>query len=175
MKDEIIREIFKAFSVEMSDGDFLDEGVWEDLFREAIPAPTAPEAPTYTAFDDEGHLYLKGDILAREAYEAASAVYQDRLEAYSDASNRADLAWQYIVTFFEAPATTERQIIKALEDAFEAVEDYGGGNLANAYYQIVTCHGIFPPPSIRVRPNLRTDNEANEIHGRTDHRHPGRA
>ena len=28
----------------------------------------------------------------------------------------------------------------------------------------VTCHGIFPPPSIRVRPNLRADNEANEIH-----------
>jgi transposase-like protein len=39
----------------------------------------------------------------------------------------------------------------------------------------VTCHGIFPPDAIRVRPNQRTDNEANEIHGRTDHRHPGRA
>ncbi|TMV93322.1 alpha/beta hydrolase, partial [Thioclava sp. BHET1] len=38
----------------------------------------------------------------------------------------------------------------------------------------LTCHGIFPPPSIRVRPNLRTDNETNEIHGRADHRHPGR-
>jgi putative transposase len=34
----------------------------------------------------------------------------------------------------------------------------------------MTCHGIFPPLSIRVRPNLRTDNEANEIHRRTDHR-----
>lgn len=39
----------------------------------------------------------------------------------------------------------------------------------------MTCPGIFPPDAIRVRPNLRTDNEANEIHGRTDHRHPGRA
>ena len=29
--------------------------------------------------------------------------------------------------------------------------------------EILTCHGIFPPPSIRVRTNLRTDNEANEI------------
>jgi uncharacterized protein len=29
----------------------------------------------------------------------------------------------------------------------------------------LTCHGIFPPPSIRVRPKLRTDNEANEIYG----------
>ncbi|WP_346899619.1 hypothetical protein [uncultured Roseibium sp.] len=39
----------------------------------------------------------------------------------------------------------------------------------------VTCHGIFPPPSIRVRSNLRTDNEANTFHRRADHRHPGRA
>lgn len=137
VKDEIIREIFEAFSAEMSDEEFLDEGIWEDLFREAIPAPTAPEAPTYTAFDDEGQLYLEGDIQAREAYEAASARFQDRLEAYNDASNRADLAWQYIVTFFEDGATTERQIVKALEDAFDSLEDYGGGNLANAYYQIV--------------------------------------
>ncbi|SHF95972.1 hypothetical protein SAMN05444339_12712, partial [Loktanella atrilutea] len=32
----------------------------------------------------------------------------------------------------------------------------------------VTCHGNFPPPSIIVRPNLRRDNETNEIHRRTD-------
>ena len=31
----------------------------------------------------------------------------------------------------------------------------------------------FLPPSIRVRSNLRTDNEANVIHGRADHRDPG--
>ena len=46
-------------------------------------------------------------------------------------------------------------------------------NQAPRLFEEMTCHGIFPPPSIRVRPNLRTDNEANEIHGRTDHRHPG--
>ncbi|WP_221235718.1 hypothetical protein, partial [Sagittula marina] len=39
---------------------------------------------------------------------------------------------------------------------------------------VVTCHGIFPPPSVRVRSNLRTDNEANAIYGRTDHPLPGR-
>lgn len=36
----------------------------------------------------------------------------------------------------------------------------------------LTCHGIFPPFGIRVRPNEGTDNEANEIQRRTDHRHP---
>lgn len=134
---EIIGEIFERFMVETSGDEFPDEGIWESIFREAIPAPTPPEAPAYTAFDDEGQIFLEGDIQARAAYEAASAHYQDRLEAYNDASNRPDLAWQYIVSFFEDAATTERQIVKALEDAFEAVEDYGGGNLANAYYQIV--------------------------------------
>ncbi|SIO55158.1 DDE superfamily endonuclease [Rhodovulum sp. ES.010] len=39
----------------------------------------------------------------------------------------------------------------------------------------VTCHGIFPPPAIRVRPKEGTDNEANEIQRRADYRHPGRA
>ena len=28
---------------------------------------------------------------------------------------------------------------------------------------VLTCHGIFPPDGIRVRPKEGTDNEANEI------------
>ena len=39
----------------------------------------------------------------------------------------------------------------------------------------LTCHGIFPPDRIRVRPNEGTDNEAIKICGRTDHRHFDRA
>src|SRR6056297_1438390 len=43
------------------------------------------------------------------------------------------------------------------------------------WFALLTCHGIFPPFGIRVRPNEGTDNEANEIHGRADHRHFDRA
>lgn len=53
-----------------------------------------------------------------------------------------------------------------------------GINAAKRFQDLLltlTCHGIFPPLSIRVRPNLRTDNEANKIHGRADHRDPRRA
>jgi hypothetical protein len=53
------------------------------------------------------------------------------------------------------------------------LSESGGGCCCKT--EVLTCHGIFPPSSIRVWPNLRTDNEANEIHGRADHRHPGRA
>ncbi|MGY6703723.1 hypothetical protein [Roseinatronobacter sp.] len=42
-------------------------------------------------------------------------------------------------------------------------------------FECLTCHGIFPPFGIRVRPKEGTDNEANEIHGRTDHQHSDRA
>jgi hypothetical protein len=34
----------------------------------------------------------------------------------------------------------------------------------------MTCHGIFPPPAIRVRPKEGTDNEANDTNRRADHR-----
>lgn len=137
VKTEIIKDILEILVAEMSDDQFLDEDLWAILFREAIPEPAAPVAPTYMSFDDDGQIYLDGDLQARETYETASALFQERLESYNDASNRADLTWQYIVTFFEDPATNERQIVKALEDAFVAIEDYGGGNLANAYYLIV--------------------------------------
>ena len=147
VKAEIIKDIFEPLMTEMSDEEFLDDDLWGNLFRDAIPTPTAPEAPTYAAFDDDGNIYLDGDIQTRDTYDAASAIYQDRLEAYNDASNRADLAWQYIVSFFEGAATTERQIINALEDAFEAIEDYGGGNLANAYY--LTVEGFLEKFSLR--------------------------
>ncbi|WP_235933424.1 hypothetical protein, partial [Paragemmobacter ruber] len=35
----------------------------------------------------------------------------------------------------------------------------------------VTCHGIFPPSAIRVRPMERTDDEEGTTDGRADHWH----
>jgi transposase InsO family protein len=35
----------------------------------------------------------------------------------------------------------------------------------------LTCHGIFPPPTIRVRPIERTDDEEGTTDGRADHWH----
>ena len=137
VKSEVIKDIFEPLIDEMTDEEFSDEELWSDLFREAIPAPTEPVAPTPTDFDGDGNIHLPADLEARDAYDEASDVYRVRIEAYNDAANRADLAWQYIVTFFEDPGTTERQIVQALEDAFDAIEDFGGGNLANAYFQII--------------------------------------
>ena len=54
--------------------------------------------------------------------------------------------------------------------------DFGGcTELLHLAESVMTCHGIFPPPAIRVRPTEGTDNEAIKIQRRADHRHPGRA
>ena len=137
VRDEIVKGVFEPLIDAMTDEDFQDEDLWGVLFRDAIPAPIAPPPLVFTEFDDDGNIYRQADIEAREAYEAASNTYQERLEAYNDASNRPDLTWQYLVDFFEDGDTTERQIVKAVEDAFEAIEDYGGGELANTYFLIV--------------------------------------
>jgi hypothetical protein len=62
---------------------------------------------------------------------------------------------------------SDRRVIAAAD----MEDEYIVGYYSQQVEALVTCHGIFPPPSIRVRSNLRTDNEANEIYGRTDHRH----
>lgn len=137
VKSEIIKDVFEQLIDEMSDEAYTDEELWSNLLREAIPQPQAPETPEYTDYDDDGKIYLEGDLKLYEQHERALENHKERLEAYNDASTRSDFAWQYIVTFFQDPATTESQIVKALENAFDAVEDFGGGNLANTYYQIV--------------------------------------
>ena len=57
------------------------------------------------------------------------------------------------------------------------LRDHSISNYLHKTIQIVrvrlTCHGIFPPSSIRVRSNRRTDDETSKIHGRADHRHSG--
>ncbi|SMX31905.1 hypothetical protein [Actibacterium lipolyticum] len=94
VKGEIIKGIFEPLLDEMSDEEFLDEDLWGDLFREAIPTPTAPETPAYAAFDDDGNIYLDGDIQARDAYDAASVAFHDQLGAHNDDSSEGNLRWE---------------------------------------------------------------------------------
>lgn len=137
VKSELIKGIFEKLVEEMSDEGFSDEEFWSDLLREAIPQPKAPKTPDYTDYDEDGKIYLDGDLELYEEHKLALETHKACLEAYTDAATRSDLAWQYIITYFEDPTTTERQIVKSLGAAFEAIEDFGGGNLANSFYQLV--------------------------------------
>ncbi|AUR03437.1 hypothetical protein PhaeoP72_01458 [Phaeobacter inhibens] len=130
---EIIDEIF----VPLQDFDKIDGSLFLDLFRDTVPRPAAPIEPQPAELNEEGEIYLQGDIAAREAYEAAFAAYQDKLEAYNDASSHADLAREYLRTFLADQNTTELQIVKVLEAAFDVVEEFGGDPFANEYFNLL--------------------------------------
>lgn len=133
VQDQIVVEIFRP----IEELDEVDSTLLSDLFRDSIPQPVAPIDPEPMELNEDGEIFLPGDIEADAAYRAAFERFQDRLEAYTDASSRDDLGWAYFQDFFVDQDTTEAQIVKALEDAFDVLQEYGGDELSNDYYLTV--------------------------------------
>ncbi|MDA9865560.1 hypothetical protein N9C96_02675, partial [bacterium] len=130
VQHEIIAELF----LPLGDGDELDSGFYMDLFRDSIPSPIEPADPEPIELNEQGEIFLPGDLQADAAYRAAFERFQNRLEAYTDAASDEGKAWTYFVEFFIDQDTTEAQIVKALEDAFEVFQEYGGDDLSNDYF-----------------------------------------
>jgi hypothetical protein len=137
VKSEIIKEIFEPIMSFISDQEYEADDLWIDLLREAIPAPETPSMPTYLAFNDEGAIYLPGDLELYAEHKRALDEHKYRIEAYTDAASHGDAAWIYIAAFFQDETTTERQLVKAVEDAFEPLQDHGGDALSNEYFGLV--------------------------------------
>ncbi|ABF62510.1 predicted protein (plasmid) [Ruegeria sp. TM1040] len=133
VQSEIIAELFQP----LGDGDELDQGFYMDLFRDSIPSPVEPRDPEPSDLDENGEIYLPGDIEADAAYRAAFERFQDRLEAYANASSDEGKAWIYFAEFFADQDTTEAQIVRALENAFDVFQEYGGDELSNEYFLTV--------------------------------------
>lgn len=67
--------------------------------------------------------------------------------------------------------STDEQIIGTFAE-YEALAKCAEDSIKPAHGRVrVTCHGIFAPPAMRVRPDQRTEHEANEIQRRADHWH----
>ncbi|UES49912.1 hypothetical protein [Roseibium aggregatum] len=139
VKDQIIDGIFVPLIdfIDEIDAEADDEDLWVDLLREAIPEPRPPFEPTYSAFNEQGEIYLPGDLAAYEAHQRALEVHQHNLEAYTDAATDEDSAWAFIVSFFQSDATTERELVQVIEDAFDPLQDHGGDALSNEYFRLV--------------------------------------
>lgn len=137
VSEEIIPEIFEPLQNLVTEEDFELDDLWIDLLREAIPEPQPPIEPNYSAFDEEGQIYLPGDLEAYEQYRRALEAHQQRLEAYTDAATDGALAWAFIISFFQHLTTTEKQLVKAIEDAFVPFQDHGGDALSNEYFRQV--------------------------------------
>lgn len=137
VKSDVIQGIFEPLTEFMSDLEFEVDDLWVDLLREAVPSPAAPITPTYAAYNEEGEIYLPGDLESYEAHKAALELYKHSIESYTDAASHGDAAWKYIESFFQNETTTERQMVKAIEDAFEPLQDHGGDALSNEYFGLV--------------------------------------
>ncbi|MCG7495199.1 hypothetical protein [Thalassobius sp. Cn5-15] len=130
VRAEILDEIF----LPLQDLEDVDDSLFLDVLRDTVSAPKAPVAPVPLSLNEEGQIYLPGDIEAFDAYKQALARYQEQKEAFNDASSQEDLAWEYLRSFYLDPETSEAQLVKALEGAFEVVDDFGGGELSNAFF-----------------------------------------
>ncbi|WP_122076138.1 hypothetical protein [Pseudophaeobacter sp. EL27] len=130
-------DISEGVFLPLQDFDDVDGSLYLDLFRDVVPRPAQPTEPQPAELNADGEIFLPGDIEARQDFDAAFETYQERLEAYNDASSREDLAWDYLQSFFADEQTTELQIVQALEDAFDVVEEFGGDPLANEYFNLL--------------------------------------
>lgn len=130
VRHQIIDELLVPLNAyEEVDGNF-----YIDLFRETIPAPSPPSAPTPTDLDENGKIYLPGDIEAQAIYENAKEKFHNRLAKYSDASSNDGTAWEYLVDYYLDPGTNEPALVVALEKSFSVVQDLGGDALSNDFY-----------------------------------------
>ena len=137
VKDEIFREVFERLLEAASEQGFEMDELGVQILFEALPTPFQPIVPSYKSFNDDGELFLPDDLEARSVYEATFADYQKRIENYNDASVDGGLTWAYIQGFFADDATTEKQLVVAIEKSFEPIDDVGGDALSNEYFQLV--------------------------------------
>jgi hypothetical protein len=138
MRGEFIgvsQELFSEIFQPLEELDEVDNSLFLDLFRDSIPKPVEPHDPVPLDLNEDGEIFLPGDLEADAAYKTEFSRYQQRLEAYTDASSQEDLAWNYFQEFIVDPATTEAQIVNFLEDAFEVLQESGGDELSNDYYR----------------------------------------
>jgi hypothetical protein len=130
IREEIIAEIFDPLAaIEDADGSLA-----LDLFRDTIPKPKPPKEPTATDLNEDGNIYLPGDIEAFEEYRIEFAEFQEELEAYTDASSRPDLAWEQFKGFYLDVENSEPELVRAIEKAFDVLEEFGGDEASNSFF-----------------------------------------
>lgn len=133
VRQEIIDELFDSFNGHES----VDSAFFHSLFRDTIPAPKPPVAPEPTALNQEGEIYLPGDIARFEKYKSDLVTYEDRSAAFNDATADEAIAWKYFNWFILSENTAEIEIVRVIERAFDVFEEFGGDELANNYFACV--------------------------------------
>nr|WP_319516432.1 hypothetical protein [uncultured Cohaesibacter sp.] len=172
----LFSELFETLLEEIEEG---AEELAIDLFRGVVPQPKQPEKPELVDFNDDGELYRPEDIEARDGYREALERHTAAMQRHTDASSDAGLAFQLLKEFLEAEETSEAMTIKALEAAFEPIDEFGGDALSNQYFKLVggvlekyslrydlrrpmTLHPTLPGIFAKLISELRLSAQANE-------------
>lgn len=133
VRQEIIDELVSSFNWHEA----VDSTFFHSLFRDTIPAPKASPAPKATALNDEGEIYLPGDLERFAAYKEDLEAFEDRKADFNDATSDETAAWEYFQSFLLDEKTPEIELVRVIEKAFDVFEEFGGDDLANDYFNAV--------------------------------------
>ncbi|WP_417264619.1 hypothetical protein [Celeribacter sp.] len=134
VRQEIIDELVSSFNWHEA----VDSTFFHSLFRDTIPSPKAPRAPEPTDLNDDGEIYLPGDLERFAAYKRYLEDFEDRKAAFNDATSDEAAAWEYFQDYILDGKTTEVELVRVVERAFDVFEEFGGDDLANDYFNTVS-------------------------------------
>jgi hypothetical protein len=133
VRREIIDELIACFDWHEA----VDSAFYHSIFRETVPPPKAPEAPAPSALNEEGEIYLPGDLERFAAYEVALKDFARLKSEYNDSASDESTAWAYFQRYIFEEVSCEADIVRVIEKAFVVFEEFGGSDLANDYFLAV--------------------------------------
>lgn len=113
--------------------------LFSELYAVLMPKPKPPiSPPAPTVFDAEGNMADPAEIAADAAYRWAFAEFDTQRLAYEQAlTAKPDEVRAWLRDRHQATLRTEGDAIRALEKAFQIIEDIGGDQLSNRYVLLV--------------------------------------
>lgn len=113
--------------------------LFAELYATLMPKPKAPIAPPApTIFDGEGKMIDQAEIAADAAYKQAFQEYTARRLAYEQAlTAQPEEVRAWLRERLQATLATEADAIRALEKAFQTIDDIGGDPLSDRYVTLV--------------------------------------
>jgi hypothetical protein len=123
--------------------------LFSELYGALMPKPRRPAAPAEPAEFDQSGVATDPDYLAALAdYESALEDYRLEKIAYSEALTAApEQARVWLREGLPLTLSTEADAVRAMEKAFECIDDIGGDDLSNRYVTLV--EGFLKKFSIR--------------------------
>lgn len=113
--------------------------LFSELYAALIPRPRRPAAPPEpTVFDADGKMADIAEIAAAEEYKHALESYNRERLAYEKAlTAEPEDVRRWLREGLQVTLKTEADAVKALEKAFERIDDIGGDTLSNRYVNLV--------------------------------------